>query len=127
MKRWYLPALIGLAALVAVAGIGFGVGYLTRPDDSAPDLTAEEAFSQARKQTMKQISREMARRGFIAGKREGRSHGIIAGGMAAESAVTIKVREERAFAAQSEAAEAQSELAGMTAAPAPPSFSPDDG
>jgi hypothetical protein len=126
VKRWRKPLLVGLAALLAVAGIGFGIGYLTRPGDSGPDLTAEEAFSQAREQTMKQVSSEMARRGFIDGKRDGRSHGIIAGGMAAESAVTIKFRQERASAAQSEAAEAQSELAGMAAAPAPPTFTPDD-
>ncbi|MBN8868998.1 MAG: hypothetical protein J0H66_03850 [Solirubrobacterales bacterium] len=127
MSQWRKPLLAVLAVLVAVAGIGFGIGYLSRPDDSGPDLTAEEAFSQAREEAMKQVSSEMARRGFVEGKRDGRSHGIIAGGMAAESAVTIKFRQERASAAQSEAAEAQSELAGMAAAPAPPTFTPDDG
>lgn len=127
MSGWRKPLLLGLATLLVAAAAGYGIGYLSRPGDSGPDLTADQAFSRARERTIKQTSREMARRGFIEGKRDGRSHGIIAGGMAAESAVTVKVRQERSYAAQSEAAEAQSELAGMTAAPAPPTVAPDDG
>ena len=119
-RPWFKPALLGFTLLVLAAGIGFGIGYLARPDDSGPDLSRQEAFAQARAKTLKEVSRKMARRGFVAGRRSGHSHGVIAGGMAAESKVTIEVRQQRASAAQSEAAEAQSELAGMTAAPAPP-------
>lgn len=111
---------LALLALLLIAGaVGYGIGYTARPD-SGSELTPKEALVQARDRTEAEVSREMAARGFAAGKRSGRSHGIIAGGMAAESAVTIKVRQDQAGAAQSDAASAQSELAGMTAAPAPP-------
>jgi hypothetical protein len=117
---WLNPALAVVAVLLAAGAVGFGIGYLSRSDDSGPDLTRDEAFAQARSGTAKAVSREMARRGLIAGKRSGHSHGVIAGGMAAESAATIVVRQQRASVAQSQAASAQSELSGMTAAPAPP-------
>lgn len=121
---WTKPVLAGTLLLVVAAVGGFGIGYLTRPGDSGPDLTQEEAFAQAREQAIKETTREMARRGFDAGRRSGRSHGIIAGGMAAESAVTIVVRDQAASAAQSDAASAQSELAGMAgSAPPIPDFS----
>ncbi len=120
-RPWVKPALACLGVVLVAAGAGFGIGYLTRSDDSGPDLTADEAFAQARDQTEQEVSRDMARRGFIAGKRNGRSHGIIAGGMAAESAVTIRIRQLRASAAQNAAASAQAELAGMSGgAPAVP-------
>jgi len=125
-RPWLRPVLAGLALLLVAAAAGFGIGYATRPGDPGPDLTREEAFTQAREQTRNEVSREMAKRGFLAGKRSGHSHGIIAGGMAAESAVTVVVRQQRADVAQSEAASAQSELAGMTAAPAPPTAPPTD-
>ncbi|MCB0830022.1 MAG: hypothetical protein KDB64_03800 [Solirubrobacterales bacterium] len=124
-RPWLKPVLAGVALLVLAAGFGFGIGYLTRSEDPGPDLTRQEAFIQARDQTMKQVSRKMARRGFEAGRRSGHGHGVIAGGMAAESKVTILVRQQRASSAQSQAADAQSELAGMTAAPSPPTFTPD--
>lgn len=119
-RPWAKPAAFAVTLLVLSGAVGFGAGYLTRGGDSGPALSQEEAFSQTRKQTEAEVSREMARRGFIDGKRSGRSHGIIAGGMAAESAVTIVVREQAASEAQSAAASAQSELAGMTSAPPPP-------
>ena len=126
-RPWLKPLLAGMALLLVAGGIGFGIGYLNRPTDDGPDLTREEAFTQAREKALNEVSRLMARRGFEAGRRSGHGHGVIAGGMAAESKVTILTRRQRAAAAQSEAAEAQSELAGMTAAPAPPTFTPDDG
>ena len=128
-RPWMIPALAGFALLLAAAGIGFGIGKTTVSRDPGPDLTRAEAFVQARKKAEKEVSRQMARRGFDAGRRSGHSHGIIAGGMAAESAVTIQFRQQRASVAQSDAAEVQSELAGMTAAPAPPvpTPEPDDG
>lgn len=116
-RPWVRPVLAASALILVFAGAGFGIGYLNRPGDSGPELTREEAFALAREQTSDRVSREMARRGFVAGKRAGRSHGIIAGGMAAESAVTVKFRQERATAAQNEAAEVQSELAGMSGSP----------
>lgn len=121
---WTRPVLAVVLFLLFAAAAGFGVGYLTTPGDSGPDLTREEAFAQAREQAIRETTREMARRGFDAGRRSGRSHGIIAGGMAAESAVTIVVREQAASAAQADAASAQSELAGMAGSPPPiPDFS----
>jgi len=114
------PVLLALLILLAAGGAGFGLGYLARPDDRGPELTAGQARIQAEARTRVAVGRRMARRGFDAGRRSGRSHGIIAGGMAAESAVSIQVRQDRAAAALSDAAAAQSELAGMTAAPAPP-------
>ena len=125
-RPWVLPALAGVALLLVAGGAGFGIGYATRSGDSGPDLTGREAFVQAREQALKEISREMARRGFDAGRKSGRSHGIIAGGMAAESAVTIIVREQQTAAAQEAAASAQSELAGMAGSP-PPIPTPDEG
>jgi len=127
VPRWVKPLAAGLGLLLVAGLIGFGIGYLTRSGDSGPDLTREEAFAQASEQTRKEVSREMARLGFIDGKRSGRSHGIIAGGMAAESAVTIEFREQRAAAAQNQAAEAQAELAGISGSPPPiPDFSSGD-
>ncbi len=124
-RPWVKPVLAGLVLLLAVGGIGFGIGHLTRSGDSGPDLTQEEAFAQASEKTRQEVSREMARLGFIEGLRSGRSHGIIAGGMAAESAVTIEFREQRAAAAQNQAAAAQAELSGMSgSAPPIPDFSP---
>jgi len=124
-RPWLRPVLAASALVLVAAAAGFGIGYLDRPGDSGPDLTREEAFALAREQTTSQVSRGMARRGFFAGKRSGRTHGIIAGGMAAESAVAVKFRQERAAAAQNEAAEAQSELAGMSGSP-PPVPSPEE-
>jgi len=119
-RPWLKPALAVLSVLLAAGAVGFGIGYLSRAGDSGPQLTKEEAFAEARSRTAKAVSREMARRGFEAGRRSGHSHGVIAGGMAAESKVTILVRQQRASVAQSEASSAQTELAGMTAAPAAP-------
>ncbi len=126
-RPWVRMVAFGLALLLFAGAAGFGAGYLAREGGSGPDQTAEEAFAQARERAEAEVSREMARRGFIDGKRSGRSHGIIAGGMAAESAVTIVVREQAASEAQAAAASVQSELAGMTAAPAPPTPEPGDG
>jgi hypothetical protein len=125
-RPWVRPVIAGVALLLVAGAAGFGIGYSTRSGDSGPDLTGREAFVQAREQTLKKISREMARRGFDAGRKSGRSHGIIAGGMAAESAVTIIVREQQTAAAQEAAASAQSELAGMAGSP-PPIPTPDEG
>ncbi|MCB0871146.1 MAG: hypothetical protein KDB52_09965 [Solirubrobacterales bacterium] len=123
-RPWLRVALAGLALLLVAGGLGFGVGYLTRSDDSGPELTGQEAFVQASDRTGREITRAMAERGFVDGKRSGRSHGIIAGGMAAESAVTLEFRQLRAAEAQNQAAEAQSELAGMSGgAPPIPDFS----
>lgn len=125
-RPWVRPVLAGVGLLLVAGAAGFGVGYATRSGDSGPDLSEREAFVQAREQALKEISREMARRGFDAGRKAGRSHGIIAGGMAAESAVTIIVRDQQTAAAQDAAAAAQSELAGMSGSPPPiPTF--DDG
>lgn len=121
MKTWLWSILIGVAVLLSAGGAGYGIGYLDRPDDSGPVVSREQAYSEAREQTEAETNREMERRGFNAGRRLGRNHGIIAGGMAAESAVTIIVRQERAAQAQNRAAEAQAELAGMRAAPPIPS------
>jgi len=118
-RAWLRPALLGFGALLLAAAIGVGAGYLTRPEDPGPDLTREEAFTQSKESTRVDTKRAMARRGFMAGKRDGRNHGIIAGGMAAESRVAIKVRQQRASAAQNEAASAQSELAGISSGPPP--------
>lgn len=124
LPGWVRPVLAGSALLLVAAAAGFGIGYLTRSDDSGPDLTREEAFVQYREKAIRDVTRDMARRGFEAGKRSGRSHGIIAGGMAAESAVTIVVRQQEAAEAQTAAASAQSELAGMAgSAPPIPDFS----
>jgi len=124
---WVKPLIASTGlALVAVA-TGFGVGYMTRSDNSGPDLTRQEAYLQAREQTRLEISRDMARSGFDAGRKSGYTHGMLAGGMAAESAVTIIVREQQTASAQAAAASAQSELAGMAAAPAPPVPSPYEG
>ena len=115
-RPWVRPALIGVGVVLAGAGIGFGIGVAARPADPEPAPSEREAFAAARRE----VGREMARRGFAAGVRDGRTHGIIAGGMAAESDATILIREQRAGEAQAEAASAQAELAGMTAAPSPP-------
>lgn len=120
LPGWVRPLAGGLAVLLLAGGVGFGIGYLTRGGDSGPDLSEAEAFAQTRELTRDEVGKAMARDGFEAGKRSGRSHGIIAGGMAAESAVTIIVREQAASAAQSEAASAQSELAGISSGPPPP-------
>lgn len=125
-RPWVKSVLAGISVILVAAAAGFGIGYATRSGDPGPDLSRGEAFAQSRRQTMNEVSRTMAKRGFIAGKRSGRSHGIIAGGMRAESAVTILVRQQSASTAQSEAASAQSELAGMAAAPAPPTPSVGD-
>lgn len=117
---WVRPVSIGLAVLLSAGAAGFGIGYVTRDRDSGPDLSEAEAFALGREQARKEVGKEMTRDGFEAGKRSGRSHGIIAGGMAAESAVTIVVREQAAATAQSEAASAQSELAGISSGPPPP-------
>lgn len=116
---WVRPVLLLLCALLLAGAIGVAAGYLTRPDDPGPDLTREEAFTQSKEAAREETKRAMARRGFLAGKRDGRNHGIIAGGMAAESKVAIKVRQQRASAAQNEAASAQSELAGISSGPPP--------
>jgi hypothetical protein len=126
-RPWVRPLAYAAALLVLAGAAGFGAGYLARGGDSGPDLSQEEAFAEARERTEAEVSREMARQGFIDGKRSGRSHGIIAGGMAAESAVTIVVRDQAASEAQSAAASAQSELAGMTSAPPPPTPEVEDG
>lgn len=115
--EWLKPALIFAAFLLVVGGAGFGLGYVTKSDDSGPDLTRDEAFAEAKEKTRKEVKRQMARDGFNDGIKTGRSHGIIAGGMAAESAVTVTIREQKASAAWSSAASAQAELAGMTGAP----------
>lgn len=117
---WLKPLIAGVGLALVAAAAGFGAGYLSRPDDSGPDLTRQEAYLQAKQQARTEIGGEMARRGFDAGRKSGHIHGMIAGGMAAESAVTIIVREQQTAAAQAAAASAQSELAGMVAAPAPP-------
>lgn len=119
-RPWVRPALAGFALVLVAAGVGFGIGYATKPADAGPQLDGQEAFNRMKEETAKEVRREMVRRGFDAGRRSGRNHGIIAGGMAAESAVTILVREQQAASAQSEAASAQAELAGISAAPAPP-------
>lgn len=119
-RPWVKPVLAGLALLLVAGGIGYGIGQLDRSGGTGPEMTASEAEDLAREQTLEQISREMTRRGFLAGKRAGHNHGIIAGGMAAESAVTILVRQQAASKAQSAAASARSELAAISAAPAPP-------
>lgn len=116
-RPWLRPLLAGIGLLLLAVGTGAGIGYLTGPDDPGPDLSREEAFIRAKESTRREIGQEMTRRGYRAGKRSGRSHGIIAGGMAAESAVMILVRQQEAAEAQSDAASAQSELAGMTSAP----------
>lgn len=127
-RPWVRPVLVGVSVILVAAVAGFGIGYATRSSNPGPDLSREEALTQSRQQTMKEVSRAMAKRGFIAGKRSGRSHGIIAGGMRAESAVAIEFRQLRAAEAQNQAAEAQSELAGMAGSPPPiPDFSSDDG
>lgn len=116
-----------LAGLLVLAGaVGFGIGYLDREKDPGPELTRGEAFVQARERTVREVAREMARRGFDDGRRSGRSHGIIAGGMAAESAATITFREQRASQAQETAASAQSELAAIASGSAPAVPSPGD-
>jgi len=127
-RPWLKPVLSGVAALLVAGVAGFGIGYMVHSGDPGPDLTQEEAFIQARERALGEVSRAMAKRGFIAGKRSGRSHGIIAGGMRAESAVAIEFRQLRAAEAQNQAAEAQSELAGMAGSPPPiPDFSSDGG
>ncbi|MBN8866419.1 MAG: hypothetical protein J0H98_02595 [Solirubrobacterales bacterium] len=123
-SEWRRPALAAVLALVVSAGIGFAIGLAAKPGDDGPDLSEKEAFEQTRTRTEEEVSRAMARRGFLAGRRSGHDHGIVAGGMAAESDAAKVILEQRASAAQSEAASAQSELAGMTAAPAPPSSPP---
>ena len=126
-RPWVRPVLVGLAVLLAAGGIGFGIGHFTSARDAGPDLSRDEAFEQARDKTGKEISRKMARLGFVEGRRSGRSHGIIAGGMAAESAVTIEFRKQRAAAAQNQAAQAQAELAGISGGGPPiPDFSNGD-
>ncbi len=116
-RPWVRPALLGVALLLASGGIGFGIGVISASGEPDPIPSEREAFLEARKE----VRREMTRRGYVAGKRSGRSHGIIAGGMAAESDAIVSIREERAGEAQAEASAAQSELSGMTAAPMPPS------
>lgn len=109
------------ALLFLSGGAGFGIGLLARPTASDPPLTRERAFDRARRQ----VERETARSGLAAGRRSGLNHGIIAGGMAAESDATVEIRELRADAAATEAASAQAELSGMTAAPAVPAPAPE--
>lgn len=116
-RPWVRPALLGIALLLVSGGIGFGIGVISASGEPDPISSEREAFLEARKE----VRREMTRRGYVAGKRSGRSHGIIAGGMAAESDAIVSIREERAGKAQAEASAAQSELSGMTAAPTPPS------
>ena len=116
---------LALAGVLIVAlGAGFAIGVITRPKDDGPDMTPEQAYAQAKEETEAAVSRTMAERGYLEGRRSGRTHGIIAGGMRAESDASVLVREQYAGEAQAKAAAAQSELAGMTAAPAPPV--PDD-
>lgn len=129
LPAWVRPVLAGLALLAVSAGVGFGIGRATSSEDPGPDLTRDEAFARAREETRSEVARQMRRRGFIAGTRTGRNHGIIAGGMAAESAVTVRVRRMRADEAQNNAASVQSQLAGMTggapAVPGPEAFTGD--
>lgn len=114
---WLRPVLAGAVLVTVCGGVGFGAGLLSRPDPAAPPLTRELAFDR----TERQVKREMAARGYADGRRTGANHGIIAGGMASESDAKVAIQELRAGEAGAEAAAAQSELSGMTAAPALPS------
>lgn len=125
-RPWVRPLVGGVAFLLLAAGTGFGIGYATGSGGSGPDLSEEEAFAEARERTENEVSREMARRGFDAGRRAGRSHGIVAGGMAAESTAAVRVRRQRAAVARSEAATVQGELAELSAG-APPEPQPPAG
>lgn len=120
LPAWSKPVLLGAGLVFLTLAAGFGIGYATRDRSDGPDLTEREAFAQAREAAELEVSRQMARRGFEDGKRSGYRHGLVAGGMAAESDASVIVREQWAGEAQAAAASAQSELAGMTAAPAPP-------
>jgi len=119
-RPWVKPVLLGAGLVLLAAGAGFGIGYATRGGSGGPDLSGQEAYEQAREATQKEVSREMARLGFEEGKRTGYRHGLVAGGMAAESDASVVVRERWADQAQAAAAAAQAELAGMTGAPPTP-------
>jgi len=111
---------VGAALLLAAGAAGFGIGYATRGGSDGPDLSEQEAYEQARESAEREVTREMARLGYEEGKRSGHRHGLVAGGMAAESDASVIVRERWAGEAQAAAASAQAELAGISAAPPPP-------
>lgn len=102
----------GLIGLIAGRDAPVESRMVERPSGKAVDMARTEALAEMRTRA--------AQQGFRDGQRDGAGHGRTAGRVAGRTDARVAIAEKELVSAQAEASAAQSELSGMTAAPATP-------
>lgn len=108
----------GAIAIAAVAGLTAGRG--SSDDSPAVGPPPAKTVELARDETRREIAATTFRQGYEQGRKAGLRHGRMTGRRSGRLRGRIAIAERNLASAQSEAAAAQSELSGMTAAPSTP-------
>lgn len=122
LSKHRFRAAIGAAlATVLIAGlIGLIAGRDAPVESRVVEKPSGNAVELARTDARVEMKARAARQGFRDGQKDGAGHGRIAGRRAGRTDARVAIAESELASAQADAAAAQSELSGMTAAPATP-------
>lgn len=119
-SRGRIATVLAVALVLAGGMIGLAVGHAAPGSRSAAAEPQRKAVTGARDRTRREVAARTARRGFRDGRRDGIRHGRMTGSRSGRTAGRIAIAQSGLESAQADAAAAQAELAGMTAAPPAP-------
>ncbi|MBK5233362.1 MAG: hypothetical protein JJE13_10330 [Thermoleophilia bacterium] len=119
-QRKNILVVAGVAAVLIALVVGLTVGRGNASDDTDPALTMQETIKRAHDATLADVRDDMEKVGIQDGTKSGARQGGRAGRRAGESDGAVAAQLQITSVAQSAAANAQSELDTISAAPPAP-------
>lgn len=119
-RRTLVAAALSVGLVAVAAAVGLIAGHGSAGEPRALDRPPPETARQARDETRREVAASTFREGYRQGRISGTRHGRMAGRRLGRLRARVVIAQQELASAQADAAAAQSELSGMTAAPPTP-------